>query len=331
MGGFQILDRKRERSSARGDDQRVTADIAEPENRHLRGDLAELRDALGGPGDHDAARALAEQRGRQAVPAQLEAGPDLAGHAALGQRAREAPIGDVVRRHDQPLPHRSPDQLDACPLRIEVDRRERLQGFAEHLGQLRTREAGRVGTDERDHVTLPGEPDARGALRLRQPPHDSDHRCRIDRPLRSLVVQRHVAANHRNAEGPAGVAQPAHRLDELPGDVGLLGVTEVEAVGEAQWLGPDAGEVARALEYGLDRARVGIARHPPPVAVDRHRQRAGSAVAIERQHRGVGRLRPPHRARADQRVVLLEGPALAGHVGGAKQGEDRLRPRGVVG
>ena len=43
----------------------------------------------------------------------------------------------------------------------------------------------------------------------------------------------------------------------------------------------------------------GIAGHAPAVAVDRHRDRAAAAVVRELEHRGVGRLRPAHGARAD--------------------------------
>jgi hypothetical protein len=62
--------------------------------------------------------------------------------------------------------------------------------------------------------------------------------------------------------------------------VGLLRISEVQAVGEAERLGPDAREVARALEHGLGRTRVRIARHAPAVAVDRDRKSAASAVGL---------------------------------------------------
>ena len=70
------------------------------------------------------------------------------------------------------------------------------------------------------------------------------------------------------AEGPAGLAEPGDGLGQLPGDVGLLGVAEVEVVGRPQRLGADAGEVGGALEHGRDRAAARVGGDPAAVAVD---------------------------------------------------------------
>ena len=147
----------------------------------------------------------------------------------------------------------------------------------------------------------------------------ADDRGRVDRSLLGLVVEGDVAADHRDPELPAGVRKPRDRPVELPGDVRLLGVAEVEAVGEAEGLGADAGEVLRALEYRLDRAHVGLAGHPAAIAVDRDRDRP--AGLRDHQHRRVGGLGPARGPRSDHRVVLLEGPARRGDVRGAEQGD----------
>ncbi len=121
-------------------------------------------------------------------------------------------------------------------------------------------------------------------------------------------------------------ARPSVARSSCQATFGLLGVAEVEAVGQAERLGADAGQVLGALEHRLDRAGVRIAGDPPPVAVDRHRDRP---VGLgQHQHGRVRFLWPPHRPRADHRVVLLESPALRGDVGGGEEPtEDR---RGIT-
>jgi hypothetical protein len=102
--------------------------------------------------------------------------------------------------------------------------------------------------------------------RSRDALQDADHadgRRRIDRPGGALVVERHVPAGHRRLEGAAGVADAAARLPELEEHLGLLGVSEVEAVGDAE--GPRAGarDVARRLGDRRLAAFVGIEGQQP--------------------------------------------------------------------
>ena len=66
----------------------------------------------------------------------------------------------------------------------------------------------------------------------------------------------------------------------------LLGIAEVEAVGHAERLGPDAGEVGGAFEQPFDGAGVGVAGDPVSVAVDRDRDGAVGLRDVE--HRGIG-------------------------------------------
>ena len=115
-------------------------------------------------------------------------------------------------------------------------------------------------------------------------------------PGARLVVERDVAADDRDRERAAGVREAGDRARELPGDVGLLRVAEVEAVGEPERLGADAGEVGAALEHGLDGAAVGVAGDPPPVAVDRDRDRRAAGQLRARRRRP-----PPAGARCASR------------------------------
>ena len=148
-----------------------------------------------------------------------------------------------------------------------------------------------------------------------------DDRGRVDRALGALVVERDVAAHDRHAQRQAGVAQALDRALELPGDVRLLGVAEVEAVGQAERLGAHAGEVARALEHRLGGARVGVAGHAPAVAVDRDRDRA----RVPPSRPASGRPRRPLAGRRTVREPTSESycsktQRLRGDVGRARAG-----------
>jgi hypothetical protein len=123
-----------------------------------------------------------------------------------------------------------------------------------------------------------------------------------------LVVEGDVPADDRDPQREAGIGQAEHGPVELPGDVRLLRVAEVEAVGQAERLGSHTGQVLRALEHGFYRAGVGIAGDAAPVAVDRNGD--GPVGLGDHQDCRIRRLWPPRGARADHRVVLLERPAL---------------------
>ena len=140
-----------------------------------------------------------------------------------------------------------------------------------------------LGRDQRHGVAFAREPEPPGAARVRQLTDQPDDRRRVDRALGALVVERDVAAHDRHAERAAGVAEAGDGARELPRDVRLLGVAEVQAVRQAQRLGADAGEVGRALEHGLDGAAVWVGGDAAAVAVDRDGDRGPRAVHVRRR------------------------------------------------
>ena len=272
------------------------------------------------------AGALAEQQrlavGRAAAPRSTRAPrPPARQHSASATASPPSATSWAERS----APARTPWRTAAWSVRSSP--RSACGQLAERrlAAQLRELGAGgrgrpRAGRDDGDDVALLREAEAARALGLRQLADQPDDRGREDRAGAGLVVERHVAADDRDRERAAGVGEARDGARELPGDVRLLRVAEVEAVGQPERLGADAGEVGRALEHGLDRAAVGVAGDAAAVAVDRDGDRA---AARQREHRGVGRLGAAHGARADEAVVLLERPAARGEVGGAQQRDER--------
>jgi hypothetical protein len=95
----------------------------------------------------------------------------------------------------------------------------------------------------------------------------ADHGRRVDSDAVRLVVERDVAGDDRKTERLASERHALDRLGELPGDLGLLRVSEVEAVGERERPPARAGHVARGLENRLHSSRPRVERRNAPGAV----------------------------------------------------------------
>ena len=345
MGLRQLHERRRERQIADRDLKRIAADG--PDDAHV-GTPAQRADTVGGAADQEAAGSLTEEGNEWiAVAGRLKA--HVRSHApreaALGDGRGEAPLGDVVSAGEPADAHGAADRELRGVNRPDVDARQPVrQLVAAQLGQLARGQRWGERADERNCVARAGEADPPGAARVRHAADHADHRCRVDRAARlggwALVVQRHIPAHDRGLQRAAGIAQAADRLRQLPGDVSLLGVAEVEVVRRPQRLRADAREVRRALQHRLDRARVRVGGDAAAVAVDAHRQRGdrpvlagwvGIEIAVERQHRGVGLPGAAHRARLHDRVVLFEQRPARRYVRGRQQRQQRLAGGGVGG
>ena len=126
----------------------------------------------------------------------------------------------------------------------------------------------------------------------------------------------------------AAPRDPLDRLGELPGDLGLLRVAEVEAVGEPERLAAGAGDVARRLEHGERAAGARCERGDPAGPVERDGEPAQRRAQPEHGRVEAG---PAHRARADELVVALVDPGARRMFGEARSSSERLLARRAVG
>ncbi len=158
---------------------------------------------------------------------------------------------------------------------------------------------------------------------LEQADH-ADRRRRRDRAAVGLVVEGDVAGDDRDLQGAAGVGDSAHRGLELAHDLRLLGISEVQAVGDRERPRSDAGDRARRLRDGQRRAAVGI--ESAEEGIDVALQGQGLRGSLDPHDRGVapGTL---DRVRADHVVVLRPDPGLLGHV---RAGEDAAQAVAVI-
>src|SRR5207237_7956891 len=138
----------------------------------------------------------------------------------LAERVREAAVADVVRERE-PL-RVSPEPLDQLDL---------------------------VALDEPDAIA--GPPAARDLPHVRNEPDATDYGRRWNRPSVGLVVERDVARDDRNPERLRSLRDSVDSLGQLPADLGLLGVAEVEAVGQRERFAARAGDVARRFQHRL--------------------------------------------------------------------------------
>jgi hypothetical protein len=90
----------------------------------------------------------------------------------------------------------------------------------------------------------------------------------VDVDAVGLVVERDVAADHRDAQRLACLGDPLDRLSELPHDLGFLRVAEVEVVDHRQRARPGHGHVESRLVDQAGRCPdPGVEEAEPPVAV----------------------------------------------------------------
>ena len=102
----------------------------------------------------------------------------------------------------------------------------------------------------------------------------AEHRRRINSFAQCLVVEADVAAGDGNLQLFAGLGDAVDRLRELPHDLRLFRIAEVQAIGRGHRSCSRAGHFARGFGDGVHRAERGIEIAPASVAIERHREPA---------------------------------------------------------
>ena len=161
----------------------------------------------GGDLADQAARALAEQADRRRAPdGEPDLRPAAAPHRHLGERDGEPAARHVLAALDEAAIDGLADERLEARLEREVERRRAVvETRAGEARVLAAREAG-PGLAHQQHLVAVGAERRPDALRdVVEQPDDPDLGGRRDRRPGRLVVQRDVAAGHRQAEGDAGV------------------------------------------------------------------------------------------------------------------------------
>ena len=132
----------------------------------------------------------------------------------------------------------------------------------------------------------------------------------MNRTLRILIVERHVAARYRRFQRRACVAHAGDCLTQLKIDIRLFGVAEIEIVGDRHRPRTGARHVSCCFRYRRTTTVPGRQRHVASVAVDTKCD--GFVGSAERDDGGVTS-GSAHGAGAHRGVVLLPNPLLTGN------------------
>ena len=112
-------------------------------------------------------------------------------------------------------------------------------------------------------MAIAGRPDD-GILGPGDQPNCADGRGRQDALTVGFVIQRNIARHDRHIERRNCLTNALDRADELPHDLGLFGIAEIQVVGGGQRRRTDRGQVAIGFGHRLfaafDRIGLNIAR-----------------------------------------------------------------------
>src|SRR5262245_18946335 len=145
---------------------------------------------------------------------------------------------------------RMPSERDEPGLRLEIEWRRGATALAVASLVRGPRERNGRGECREQHVAFA--PALRNAADVLDEADRTDDRRRVERAAVRLVVQRDVPGDDREVESLAGGGDPVDRRRELPPDLRLLRIPEVQAVRQPDRLAADAGDIAGGLD---DRER----------------------------------------------------------------------------
>ncbi len=268
--------------------------------------------------DDGASAHFAEELDR--ILADVERGAGAREQRRLGEADRQPALGGVVdesrQRGDVPQERHEPR------FRLEVERRRHPAELAEARLVLRARER-HFRCEGREHEIAIA-PSLRHAPDVLDETDRADDRRRVDRPSVRLVVERDVPGHDRSADRLARSRDAVDRRCELPRDLGLLGIPEVEAVREADRLTAHAGDVACGLEHRERTSRERIEPRDAALTVQRERETTHRRPQAENRCVEAG---AADRPRPDELVVAAEHELTASKRRRGEQLDERLRRR----
>src|ERR1700722_6628755 len=156
-----------------------------------------------------------------------------------------------------------------------------------------------------------------GFVLVVQGSYNSEHGRGINSFAQSFVVETDVAAGDGNFQLFAGFRDAVDGLGELPHDVRLFGIAEVEAVGCGHGSCSRTGDFAGGLGDGVHRSKARIEITPAAVAIERHGK--PPLRALNSNYAGITCSGRVDRVRLHHVIVLLPYPALAADVGAGEK------------
>src|SRR3984893_2493790 len=251
------------------------------------------------------------------------AGAAVAPEAAFRQGNSKAAICHVMGGPKQTRGIRVQDKTLDAPLKVQVEIGSTVWSVHSERKALQFAASDAVtdGADQGDEVAVPGETRCAATLDVIEQSDHPDHGCRVDATRFALVVQADVSAHDRNTQRLARLGNAGDGIVKVPVHVWMLGIAEIEAIGDGEWRSTGGDDIACRLAHRDGGSALRISRRVPGFRVGRHRQPApGSGPAYDR------RVAPGEDdgAISDLMVVATENRFPAADIGAAEQTDERF-------
>ena len=148
---------------------------------------------------------------------------------------------------------------------------------------------------------------------------NAQHRRRINSLAQSFVIKADVAPGNGDFQFLTSFGDPVNHLRELPHDVRLLRVSEVQAIGRPDRRRARTGHVARGFGHSVHGSQPRIQIAPAAVAVECHRQASSLLRSLNPDHAGIARARAFDGVGLHHMIVLLPDPTLAANIRACQQ------------
>ena len=258
---------------------------------------------------------------RDGVFLEVDAGSNVREDRGFGERDRESALGRIVgaREHGR----RAPEEANQPRLGDEIGLGRTPGRSAEEQGLVLGAVEGELRrSDGVDGIALA--PGSRDQGDIGDEPNAAHDGSRPDGSSIGLVVEGDVAGDDRNPKRFACEGDALDRFAELPGDLLLLGIPEVEAIRCRERTTACARDVSRRFESCERAARARVERGDPPSTVERDRE---AARGRPQPQDGCVESGTPDGARTNEVVVLAVDRRATAHVRRPEQVEELLRRR----
>ena len=239
---------------------------------------------------------------------------EVLSHGAFQQAGKKAAFRDIVCRLDQFVGDQASHGLLYLVLFLQLKVRCRAMGNTTQVVQVfRAVDIVVVLANEVYAVAGMLEAERHFLVHIIQHAHHTYGRCRVYRPIFTLVVEAYVTTGYRGVELETGFTHAFYSMYELVVNFRIVWVTKVQAVGNSYRQAAAAYYVARCFAHRYHSALVRVCKYITAVTVGSYRKTF--LCTMHAYHCCITGFVSMRIARTYHAVVLLIYPALGGDVG----------------
>ena len=167
--------------------------------------------------------------------------------------------------------------------------------------------------DEKNDLPFGLEAERNRSGKIGNDSNPADRRGGQDSLAIGLVIERDITGDNGVGEGATGLGHATNAADKLPHNLRPFRIAEIQIVGDGQRGGADGCQVPPVFGYRLHAAPIGIGLAIAGRAIDAYGGGLAFGTAFDADNSGIA-TRPLYRIAADQAIILLLDPTLAGKV-----------------